>query len=77
MEPIEYKIERPLESPTHVYNITTFLDHQGLYFEHHGPVKMSHFNWNLVAYVNLADPGYKYHVIMSQYEATQKFANKL
>ncbi|KAL4101311.1 hypothetical protein QTP88_021331 [Uroleucon formosanum] len=39
-------------------------------FEHHGPVKMSHFNWNLVAYVNLADPGYKYQSIRSQYEAT-------
>ncbi|KAL4154598.1 hypothetical protein QTP88_000455 [Uroleucon formosanum] len=31
---------------------------------------MSHFNWNLVAYVNLADPGYKYQSIRSQYEAT-------
>ncbi|KAL4082984.1 hypothetical protein QTP88_028314 [Uroleucon formosanum] len=70
MGPIEYKAERPLESSTHVYNITSFQDHQGLYFEHHGPVKMSHFNWNLVAYVNLADPGYKYQSIRSQYEAT-------
>ena len=76
-EPLGYKAEHPPESSIKAYNITSFPNHQGLYFEHHGTVKVSHFNWDLVAYVDLADPGYKYQAIMSQYETTTKICEQM
>lgn len=75
--PIELRTEHLLEVSTNAYNITSFPDHRRLYFEHLGPVKMSYLNWDLVAYVDLADPSYKYQAIMSQYEAMTKICEKV
>jgi hypothetical protein len=38
---------------------------------------MSHLNWDFVVYIDLADPGYKYQAIMSQYEATAKICEQM
>uniref|UniRef100_A0A2S2PUH4 Envelope fusion protein n=1 Tax=Schizaphis graminum TaxID=13262 RepID=A0A2S2PUH4_SCHGA len=75
--PRENEAEHSIGLFSNIYNITTFPDNQGLYFEHHGPVRMSHFNWDLIAYVDLAEPGYKYQAIMSQYEATAKICEQM
>jgi len=48
--------EHLLHSAANVYNITSFPNHQGMYFESLGQVKMTHLNWDLVIYVDLATP---------------------
>ncbi|KAF0693856.1 Envelope fusion protein, partial [Aphis craccivora] len=75
--PWENKAGRSLGLSANIYNISTFPDNQGLYFEPHGPKKMSHFNWDLIAYVNLAKPGIKYQAIMSQCEATATICEQM
>jgi len=67
---IDHKTEQQLEAVNNVYNITMFPDHQGLYFEHHGSAKVSHINWDLVAFIDLTTSGSQYSMIRSQYEAT-------
>jgi len=74
---LEHKAKHLLESSTYAYNTTSYQDHQGLYFEHHGSMKMSYLNWDLVAYIDLAEPGYKYQDIMSLYEATAKICGQM
>jgi len=74
---VNYKTKLQLEADTNAYNITTLLDHQGLYFEHHGAVKLSHINWDLVAFVDLTFSGSQYSVIRSQYEATVEVCDRM
>jgi len=67
---VNYKTKLQLEADTNAYNITSLLDYQGLYFEHHGAVKLSQINWDLVAFVDLTTSCSQCSVIKSQYEAT-------
>ncbi|KAL4154078.1 hypothetical protein QTP88_001911 [Uroleucon formosanum] len=69
---IRYGTEQQLEAVNNVINVTPFLDNQRLYYEYHGSVKLSHINWDLVAFVDLSTSGVQYSVIRSQYEATVK-----
>jgi len=75
--PRENEAGRSVGLSSNIYNITTFPNNQGLYFEHRGPVRMSHFNWDLIAYVDLAEPDYKYQAIMSQYKAMAKICEQM
>jgi len=48
-----------------------------MYFESLGQVKMTHLNWNLVTYVDLATPIYKFLEIRSQYEKTVEISKQM
>jgi len=48
------------------YNITTFPDHKGFYYESHGMIKTSHTKWNLVTYVDIGILTTKYEKLMTQ-----------
>jgi len=74
---VNYKTKLQLEADTNAYNITTLLDYQGLYFEQYGAVKLSHINWDLVAFVDLTTSGSQYSVIRSQYEATIEVCDRM
>jgi len=49
------------------YNITTFPDHKGLYYESHGMIKTSYTAWNLVTYVDIKILTTNYDKLMTQY----------
>ncbi|CAI6377005.1 unnamed protein product [Macrosiphum euphorbiae] len=74
---MENKPERQLEAVNKVYNITSFPNHQGLYFKHHGPVKVTRLSWDLVAYIDLATPTSKFSVIKSRYEDTVEICKQV
>ncbi|KAL4092466.1 hypothetical protein QTP88_026967 [Uroleucon formosanum] len=74
---IRYGTEQQLEAVNNVINVTPFLDHQGLYYEYHDSVKLSHINWDLVAFIDLSTSGVQYSVIRSQYEATVKVREQM
>ena len=74
---IENKSERQLEAVNKVYNITSFPNHQGLYFEHHGPVKVTRLSWDLVAYIDLATPTSRFSLIKSRYADTVEICKQV
>lgn len=65
-----HQAEHSDTSTINMYNITPFLDHQGIYYEPHGIEHVSHITWDLVTYVDLSVCISKYSMIMSQYKAT-------
>jgi len=58
-------------------NVTSFPDHQGLYYESHGEVRLSHLSWNLVTYLEFETLISKYSIIIAHYEATIKICDKM
>lgn len=69
--------EHPDRSPINMYNITPFQDHQGMYYESHGKVRISHLTWDLVTYIDLSGQMSKHSIIMSQYKATTQICKNL
>jgi len=65
---------RPL---TPMFNVTSFGNNQGLYYESHGDIRLSHFSWNLVTYLDLDTFISKYAMIMKYYEATTDICKKM
>lgn len=51
------------------FNVTTFNDHKGLYYESHGLIRTSHINWDLVVYANIDLLTLKYDKIITQYNS--------
>lgn len=49
----------------------------GLYYEHHGQVRISHLNWNLITYLDLGTQASRYHTLLTQAQATSKACTKL
>ncbi|KAL4153477.1 hypothetical protein QTP88_001310 [Uroleucon formosanum] len=49
------------------YNVTTFPDHKGFYYESHGMIKTSHATWDLVTYVDIKILTTNYDKLMTQY----------
>jgi len=74
---MENKPERQLEAVNKIYNITSFPNHQGLYFEHHGPVKVTRLSLDLVAYIDLATPTSEFSAIKSRYEDTVEICKQV
>lgn len=52
------------------YNITTYSDHKGFYYESHGIIKTSHTKWDLVTYVDIRILTTNYDKLMTQYNET-------
>lgn len=42
----------------------------GLYYEHHGQVRISPHNWNLITYLDLGIQASRYHTLLAQAQAT-------
>ncbi|KAL4082901.1 hypothetical protein QTP88_029555 [Uroleucon formosanum] len=55
------------------YTITPITEHQGLYYESHGQVGLSHLTWDLVVYVNLNEQLAEYDVLKSHYHKTAQY----
>ena len=51
------------------FNVSTFNDHKGLYYESHGLIRTSHANWDLVIYTNIDLLTLKYDKIIAQYNS--------
>lgn len=59
------------------YNITTFPDHKGFYYESHGMIKTSHTKWNLVTYVDIGILTTKYDKLMTQYSEMETICKQM
>jgi hypothetical protein len=59
------------------FNITTFPDHKGFYYESHGMVKTSHIKWDLVTYVDIGTLTTKYDKLITQYNEMGTICNQM
>ncbi|KAE9525931.1 hypothetical protein AGLY_013980 [Aphis glycines] len=55
------------------YARTPITEHQGLYYEPHGQVGLSHLTWDLVVYVNLNEQLAEYDVLKFHYHKTAEY----
>ncbi|KAL4131224.1 hypothetical protein QTP88_008565 [Uroleucon formosanum] len=62
---------------TPIFNVTSFENNQGLYYESYGDIRLSHLSWNLVTYLDLDTLISKYAMIMKYYEATRDICKKM
>ncbi|KAL4104073.1 hypothetical protein QTP88_019386 [Uroleucon formosanum] len=53
-----------------VFNLTSFKNQQGIYYESHGVARLSHVSWELVISLDVQLLISKYHVIMAHFQAT-------
>ncbi|XP_060848447.1 uncharacterized protein LOC132927889 [Rhopalosiphum padi] len=62
---------------TSMFNVTSFENNQGLYYESYGDIRLSHLSWKLVTYLDLDTLISKYAMIMKYYEATTEICKKM
>lgn len=62
---------------TSIFNVTSFENNQGLYYESYGDIRLSHLSWKLVTYLDLDTLISKYAMIMKYYEATTEICKKM
>ena len=60
-----------------IFNLTSFNNQQGIYYESNGIARLSHVSWELVISLDVQLLISKYHVIMAHYKATTTICNKM
>ena len=60
-----------------VFNLTSFKNQQGIYYESNGVARLSHISWELVISLDVQLLISKYHVIMAHYEATMTICKNM
>lgn len=70
-------VQNPGWVPNTTFQLTSFTNQQGLYYESYGATRLSHITWDLVSFLDLKLITSRYDSIMAHYEATRKICNQM